>query len=175
MKKLLFVLCGFSCVSCNSGIGSDPVAAPITTNIPEGIYFGEITTRSQTFLNGDLQEDSTITEAYTEIVTANGLPLVQPSGIEPVVGLVIESDFGSYQSSIQIRSVNASGNRLVITFSQSAEIDGMTLGGTGSWTYEYVPPDRLDLIDQRTFGSEPSQFGDIFSLTSTGTASVFSE
>jgi hypothetical protein len=134
--------------------------ARVTTSIPEGIYLGEITARTRFWLNGELFSDETETEPFTEVVDANGLPLVQPDGVPPVAGLVLTSDVGVGTGTNSIKGVYTSGNRLVITYTSTIEADEFRIVATGTWTYEYIPPDTLEFLDQVTGSSNVSEFGD---------------
>ncbi len=147
-------------------------ARPVTTSIPEGIYIGEITARARIWLNGELLSDETETGPYTEVVDANGLPLVQPDGVPPVAGLVLASDVGVGTGTMTIKGVNTSGNRLVITYTSAIEADEFRIVATGTWTYEYIPPDTLEFVQQLSGNSNVSEFGDVMSFDAIGSATL---
>lgn len=154
---------------CGSGVGEQSPGRPITTAIPQGIYSGEITTRTQSWLNGVLVYDTMTTEPYQEIVNENGLPLTQPKGEIPIEGLVVTLDLGTYSSRGTVESINAFGNRLVIGYTGTLEVESVILGLIGTATYQYSPPDTLQLLNKATAISNNSTVGNIrlISLTST--------
>lgn len=156
----------------NNGTNDAVPGRPIETNIPQGIYVGEITRHTQTWLNGVLVDDVTTTEPYNEIVDENGLPLIQPEGVSPVEGLVLDSASGAFVSQMTIESVNAFGNRLVIGWTGQLEIEELVLGVTGTWTYEFISPNTLEFLEQSSAISNVSDFGDLAFISITATASL---
>lgn len=158
--------------ACGSLPPDQSVGRPITTAIPQGIYVGEITTRTQTWLNGVLLDDTTTTEPSNEVVDSNGLPLIQPGGETPVEGLVVISDIGTISSRLTVESVNSFGNRLVIGYTTTLEFEGLVIGGTGTWTWQYVPPNTLEFLDLFDGISNVSEFGDVATLSVTATATL---
>jgi len=133
---------------------------PPTSNIPPGIYRGQITRTFRGWNNGVEGQPVIETEAYFEIVDTNGLPLIQPDGETPVEGLVMTFEFGSGTSTLTVESVAVSGNLLIISYTESllfrdsgtdAEV---TMRGFGSWTYEYRAPDRLLYSGSEELNSE---------------------
>ena len=167
MRKIVCLL--ILVAGCGSNLAESPVGRPIQTAIPEGIYLGEITTRTRTFINGELFEDTTTTEPYQEIVDENGLPLIQPQGETPVQGLVITFDDGIVSSRLRVQSVNASGNRVFIAYTGTMTFEGLDFSASGTWTYEFFPPNQLDFIEQISLLSE-SVNGVILSMDISGTS-----
>jgi len=173
MRRIVFsvlLLGGCGVIPAEQTPGSP--GRPETTSIPEGIYVGEITTRTRAWLNGELLSDETETTQYNEVVDANGLPLVQPDGVPPVAGLVLTSDVGFGTGTMTITSVNASGNRLVIAYRTTLEADEFRIAGTGTWTYEYIPPDTLEFVEKFSGNSNVSELGDLMSLDGIASATL---
>ncbi len=152
-------------VSLQGCSSSDPGAVGITgspeqTSIPSGIYTGQVTRSWTPSVNGVRQQPTVETADYFEVVDANGLPLIQPEGETPVEGLHVTSEVGPGRGTLIVESVNASGNRLVITYTMSlvmrddATNQEITMGGFGSWTYEYRPPDQLRFSGSAQLSSE---------------------
>ncbi|MHC4696939.1 MAG: hypothetical protein ACYTFA_09365 [Planctomycetota bacterium] len=76
-------------------------------------------------------------------------------------GLVLTRTRGDVETTFKVLSVNASGNRLVIGYQSALEIEQMIIEGTGSWAYQYVPPDTLDFHDTFDGRTNVSDFGEI--------------
>lgn len=151
--------------------------SPEQTSIPSGIYTGQIS-RSWTFsVNGVREQPQVETADYFEVVDENGLPLIQPDGVTPVEGLHLTTELGPGPATLIVESVNASGNRLVITYTTTMIIrddstnQGFTLRGFGSWTYEYRAPNQLLYTGSGRLSSEVIN-GAIFSATLSESAEL---
>lgn len=179
MRSGLVVLLVTLVVGCGSGVGgrgglgsrAEPEAGtPVSSTIPEGIYFGRATYRYIGRVSGELLDDSTETSQATEIVDANGLPLIQPDGVTPAAGVVLTRELGGLVFTFEVLDVQASGNRVVINYFASIRIEDSAVEGTGTLTYEFLPPDTLEYRDSFSGRSNPSIYGDVLSVSFTGSA-----
>ena len=152
---LLIAGCGATTTPVEEAAGSQ-LGRLVQTAIPEGIYFGEVTCHSTSRSGGYVDSDEVWTEARTEVVDGNGLPLAQPEGEAPREGLVLESELSVWGTTITVESITVSGNRLHITFRARLTFEDAVLSGTGSCTYEYSPPDTLAYVATFNFvGANP--------------------
>lgn len=174
MRRMWFFLAAGLIAGCGSNVGSKgggradlSVGRPVSTNIPEGIYFGESTTHAVWSVNGIVVEDVTETSQDSEVVDANGLPLMQPEGVAPVEGVVLTQEIAGFVTRIEVLSVFASGNRLIINYQFTIEFEQLVIEGTGKSTYEYIPPDTLRFQDEFSGFSNVSPSGDRASISYT--------
>lgn len=127
----------------------------VTTSIAPGIYVGDLRLITRTRINGDVVDEKAETMPYNEVVDEHGLPLMQPGGDVPRVGLTLSSTMGDATVTMQVESVSASGNRLVIAYSVEfyySSLD-MTLTGLGTSTYTFIEPSTLEYVDTAFAGA----------------------
>jgi len=132
-------------VGCNT-MDLPSLEPPAQTNYPSGIYAGELTTRTTMALFGQVIFDETNTKPFNETVDVNGLPLIQPQGVTPQTGVVVEDDDGELFTRFVVVSVQVAGNRLTINYETRAEdrTSGVVLEGDGMWFYDFAPPNTLN-------------------------------
>jgi len=120
----------------------------VTTSIPPGIYMGELSMTTKTEITGQAPTEKTEKQPYHEVVNESGLPLLEPGGIVPRAGVVIPLELGGVIETYTIESVETFGDRLVITYTTSMTVQGVTLSGFGSWVYEFTAPSTLGFTEQ---------------------------
>ncbi len=162
----LLVVCLLVLAGCGAGVTP---SAPITTAIPPGIYTGEVTRTDRTTIGG-VEEVSSVTEPLTTVIEEHGLPLVGPTDDVPVEGLTTTLEVGGFVFRSTITSVTSSGNRLVINSFMELTLEDLVMIGTLTSTYEFIPPDTLELIGQSSAVGMSDTLGPAsFDTTTTAT------
>jgi hypothetical protein len=153
------------------GLSQGALGPLVTTNIPAGIYVGELSMATENAITGQTPVESVQTKSYHEVVNENGLPLFEPGSIVPRTGVVIPLDLGDAVGTYTIESVETSGNRLLMTYTASLAIAGVSSSGYGSVFYEFAPPSTLTFTEQLTVASSVVN-GRIWTFTYTASATL---
>lgn len=156
---------------CPQQAGIGPPGPLVKTSIPEGIYVGEATWQFTTRLNGEIADQQTLADPYNEIVDSNGLPLIQPDGLPPRQNLTTQYDLADFHITLTVTAVNQSGNRLVINYQSTFDVDDIQISGFGSWTYDFQSPNILHFVEQFTGVSSVVE-GNVVGISWTGTATL---
>lgn len=127
------------------------IQPPVNSSIPSGVYLGTRTQRVVQYFNGVLLSDQTTDQPYSETVDSNGLPLIQPHGIVPQVGVVVRNEQSNITSWLQVTGVQTSGTQLVIHYRTAGRrADGFQVEGSGTWTYRFEAPNQLIYAGHQT-------------------------
>lgn len=153
------------------GLSRGALGPLVMTNIPAGIYVGELSMATETAITGQTPVESADNKSYQEVVNESGLPLFEPGSIVPRAGVVIPFDLGGAAGTYTVESVETSGNRLLISYTASMALDGISFSGYGSWLYEFAPPSTLNFTEQFTLASDVVN-GSMMMYNSTATATL---
>lgn len=131
-----------------------PLGPIIRTNIPPGIYVGEIKLEVTDVTNAEFDTPQVRSEPYNEIVDANGLPLIQSEGVPPRANLRITHKRATETETLTVTSVTVSGNRLLVYYQSVRTAPRREQGDrqsgeqtdNGYWLYEFIPPSTLRVV-----------------------------
>ncbi len=151
MPSVCLLLALGSQVSCSTQPGV--LQPPIETGIVPGVYSGVRSYEFKQWVTGQLINTVNREEPYTEVVDPNGLPLIQPDGDQPVVGLRSETTDATGRSVLEVTAVTWSGNTLLINFKiDLMRADGLNLSGSGWWQYDKLDDNTINYTSSVTLG-----------------------
>lgn len=116
----------------------------IATDIPAGLYLGVKHSRAIQYVEGQIVSDQSTDQTYSKAVNASGLPLLQPSGTVPQVGVVLRWEQTDIMGWSQITGMQGSNTQLVIFYRFAIRsANGFQLEGAGTDTYRFEAPNVL--------------------------------
>jgi len=169
--NLWFLFVATLAVGCDTMPAAPMLGEPVQTPIPSGIYTGRLMGVSRTYDGaGALVRELPIEFPVSPTFDVSGLPVIVP-GRQSVVGLVFELSFGGNTATGTIKSVNVSGNRLVIGYDFSSMPDpDISISGSGTYTYEFAPPNTVNYTSSVFEGATTPQ--GFFTTITEGSAQV---
>jgi hypothetical protein len=143
MRRRAWLKCAALCF-WTSGCGAPPpVLGPeLTSDIPPGVYSGEVTSYTRAQRDDNPAEEETTTTTESLVVDSSGMPLL--NGRRPRQNLVIDDSVGGFSGRITITAVNVFPSQVVIDAKYDVRLgEGVTLVATARETYEFAEPDTL--------------------------------
>ncbi len=120
------------------------------SSIPEGIYFGQATTTVESYLHNELIESVQESDNVVANFGTDGLPLAEGDVVRP--GLSFTSTYSDAMT-IMIGTVQASGNRVAVTYEGTLGIGPASADFSGVTLYEFQAPDTLLVTDTFEWGA----------------------
>lgn len=144
--------------------GGDDSARPITeispSNIPPGIYSGEVVVNIAEYCGGEFIGSESSTTNISVSFNEAGIPLNYVSGEPERPGLSATEQYGALTVSQTTESVTIDGDRVIVRYRNTLEMevpgyDALTLSGPSEDTYTVAGPGCISVYTTVTSVSEP--------------------
>ena len=156
------------------------VAQISESEIPAGIYIGDVTMRARWYLNGELWDDNTsvaVNETFS--ISNNGIPLDIASGKEEEPGLTATFDYSGASLTETTRNIVVAGDQVTVNYADTMQYYDLwsyadvTLKGFSSCTYTLQPDGSIKYISSMALASEYIADVGLFSVQINVTATAY--